>query len=391
LKFASAVSRLVEGVDAAEELLHAIRAGGCPNPDFVALFITGHHRESAALIADHIRIQLEPGTLIGCTGEGVIGADREIEREPGAAALAASLPGVTVGGFHISPQDWNDALASAEVLETLLGNPEGGRGCLILADPFSTPIDELLAALDRQPGIGPVFGGMASGAYQPGGNALFLNDELYTEGCVGAVFTGPIRVQTIVSQGCRPIGERYLVTGAVQNLITTLGNRPALEVAREAMEMIRDYERSVGSELFLGIAMSEYQEEFGRGDFLVRNLIGGDPGTGVIAVGDAIRPGQTVQFHVRDAQAADDDLRALLSPAADSAPSGALLFSCNGRGTRLFEEPCHDIGATLDVLPGLQAAGFFAMGELGPVGGKSYIHGHSASIALFSPAKEAQI
>ena len=229
---------------------------------------------------------------------------------------------------------------------------------------------------------------MASGAYQPGGNALFLDDGLYTEGCVGVTFSGRLSIETVVSQGCRPVGERLLVTGANENVIATLGNKPALEVAEGIIEMLRDEEKLLASELFLGIAMNEYKDELSRGDFLVRNLIGGDRNTGAIAVGDVVRPGQTVQFHVRDSDAATEDLRELLTPAAESAPSGALLFSCNGRGTRMFDEPSHDVQATLDVLPRTPIAGFFAMGELGPIGGKSYIHGHTASFALFRPAEE---
>jgi small ligand-binding sensory domain FIST len=199
------------------------------------------------------------------------------------------LPGVGLRGFHISPQDWNDALASPEVLETILGEPAQGRGCLLLADPFSTPIDELLQSIDSLAAVGPVFGGMASGAYQQGGNALFLNDGLYTDGCVGVVFSGALGIRTVVSQGCRPIGSRLLVTGAERNLITSLGNRPAMEVAEEVISTIRDEERFVGSDLFLGIAMDEYLEEYERGDFLVRNLIGGDRDSGVIAVGELSR------------------------------------------------------------------------------------------------------
>ena len=389
MKFAAARSRLVEGVDAAEEIIHSLRTAGFEALDLIALFVTAHHRQDAALIADRIRIELSPGLLVGCTCEGVIGVDEEIEREPGVAVLAGSLPDVTLRGFRFSPQDWNDALSSQEVLESITGEQTDSRGCLLLADPFSTPIDELLASLDQLPGLGPIFGGMASGAYQPGGNALFLDDGLYTEGCVGVTFSGPLTIETVVSQGCRPVGGRLLVTGASENIITTLGNKPALEVAEEVIDTLRNQESPVESELFLGIAMDEYKGEYSRGDFLVRNLIGGDRDTGVIAVGDVVRPGQTVQFHVRDSDAATEDLRELLAPAAESAPSGALLFSCNGRGTRMFDEPSHDVQATLDVLPRTPIAGFFAMGELGPIGGKSYIHGHTASFALFRPQEDA--
>ena len=386
MKFHSARSRLKDGGDATEEILHSLRAAGCDSPDLLALFVTSHHRESIAQMADRVRMELNPGVLLGCTGEGVIGVDEEIEREPGVSVLAARLPGVSLRGFAINPLEWNDALSRGEVLETIVGAAEDARGCLLLADPFSTPIEDLLGAIDTFTGLGPVFGGMASGAYQPGGNALLLDDGLYTEGCVGVTFSGPIQIQTVVSQGCRPVGDRYLVTGAHENLITSLGNRPALDVAED---VIKEIGRDDGMELFLGITMSEYQEQYGRGDFLIRSVLGGDRNTGVIAVGEVVRPGQTVQFHVRDAAAASEDLNQLLIPAADSDPSGALLFSCNGRGTRMFDRASHDVRGILGVMPAIPVAGFFAMGEIGPVGGKNYLHGHTASIALFSgPAED---
>ena len=389
MEFAAARSRLVDSDDAVEEILHSLRGSLNQPPDFAALFITTHHRAAAARIADRIHMSLEPNALIGCTCEGVIGVDEEIEREPGISALIGSLPGVTLNPFHLHPQEWNDALTSPEVLESMVGSRPDTRGYLILGDPFTTPIEDLLASLDRLPGRAPTFGGMASGAYQPGGNALIQGDELHTEGCVGVAFSGPIQIQTVVSQGCRPVGERYLVTGAHDNIIGTLGGVPALDVAEEVISTLRDEERFYGADLFLGIAIDEYKEVFTRGDFLIRNLLGGDRQSGTIAVGDVIRPGQTVQFHVRDAGTAGEDLHALLYPLTDSeSPSGGLLFSCNGRGTRMFDAPCHDIRAGRELLPRTPIAGFFTMGELGPIGGRSYIHGHTASFALFSSAEE---
>jgi small ligand-binding sensory domain FIST len=228
---------------------------------------------------------------------------------------------------------------------------------------------------------------MASGGHRPGENRLFYNSHELRQGAIGLVIRGGPRVRSVVSQGCRPIGTHYVVTRAERNIVHALGGAPPLQRIRELFDTLsgRDAEL-VQTGLHLGLAMSEYQDRFERGDFLVSNLIGSDPTTGAIAIATQVRVGQTVRFHVRDAEAADEDLRSLL--AADRAaeatpPKAGLLFSCNGRGTRLFTEPHHDAAAVQAISGRLPLAGFFAQGELGPIGGRNYMHGFTASIALF--------
>jgi small ligand-binding sensory domain FIST len=201
-------------------------------------------------------------------------------------------------------------------------------------------------------------------------------------------FGGAVRLDTVVSQGCRSIGEPLVITRAEENRILELGRRPALQVAEELLSQLpaEDMELLRAGGLFVGLVINEYQERFGRGDFLIRSLLGADRETKALAIGDAARAGQTLQFHLRDAASADEELRELLAEEIGRGAAGGLLFSCNGRGTRMFPEPNHDARVTREVLPGLPLAGFFAMGELGPVGGKSFIHGHTASLVLFRPA-----
>jgi len=258
---------------------------------------------------------------------------------------------------------------------------------LLLADPFTFPVDAFIARMaEEHPGM-PIVGGMASGAAEPGGNTLVTGPRTENSGAVGLVVGGSVRIRPVVSQGCRPIGRPMVVTKSEENLIVELGGRPALERLREIYGQLDEADRRlVRSSLHVGRAASEYRESFGRGDFLVRNVVGADPESGVVAVGDSVRTGQTVQFHVRDAATADEDLRSLLAAAGPTTPVGALVFTCNGRGMRLFDEPHHDARCVRECLGPVPTAGFFAQGEIGPIGDRTFLHGFTASIALVEPA-----
>jgi small ligand-binding sensory domain FIST len=272
-----------------------------------------------------------------------------------------------------------------------LPNPwPAGAALFLLGDPFSFPADELIQRINEDhPGI-PVLGGMASGGARPEENRLLLGSRCHPAGAVAALVHGGVRIRSVVSQGCRPIGRPFIVTKAEANVIRELGGMPALGRLQEVFaELTPNEQQMVREGLHVGRVLSEYQDHFGRGDFLVRNVIGADPDSGAIAIGDYVRPGQTVQFHVRDAETADEDLRALLTSAATDAaasPAGALVFTCNGRGTRLFSAPDHDAACVRDCLGNIPVAGFFAQGELGPIGGKNFLHGFTASVALIEGA-----
>jgi small ligand-binding sensory domain FIST len=207
---------------------------------------------------------------------------------------------------------------------------------------------------------------------------------------VGITLNGAIDVQTVVSQGCRPVGHPVVVTKAHENVIEQIAGRPALQVLQEIVDtMPREEQQLLRNGLYIGRAIDEYRESWSRGDFLVRNVMGMEQATGGIGITDLVRVGQTVQFHVRDAATAEEDLRLLLEEQKkQDAPAGGLLFNCNGRGTRMFSKPCHDISATRAILPQTPIAGFFAAGELGPVGRRNFIHGHTASFALFRPGRD---
>jgi small ligand-binding sensory domain FIST len=388
VNFGAAVARGQSAETVARGLLAALPNACGGAPDLVLLFFTAPLRDEAEDLARRLRNTLEPRVFVAVSGESVIGGEEEVEQEPAASLLAGRLPDVELQPFRIGASEWSALLRDEERLQQRVGSGPEHRAQLLLGDPFTTPIDPLLRRLDEVLQA-PTFGGMASAARQPGGNLLMLGERAFVEGAVGVGFGAAVAVETVVSQGCRPIGDPVVVTRAQENLILELGRRRPVDVARETIEALPEREQGLlQGGLFIGVAIDEYRDRFARGDFLVRGLMGVEPESGALAVGDAVRAGQTVQFHVRDAATAHEDLAELLAPQRYCPrPAGALLFSCNGRGTRLFREPHHDARTTLAALPGTPLAGFFAMGELGPVGGHSFIHGHTASLALFRPAR----
>ena len=259
--------------------------------------------------------------------------------------------------------------------------PTDARAMLVLADPFTFPagqfLDDLRARLGREL---PVIGGLASAARGPGGNRLVLDDQVMTDGAVGVVLAG-VDVTTVVSQGCRPIGDPLIVTSGEGRLIGELAGRPAMQRLEEMVRRLGPEELALARQgLHLGRVIDESKADFGRGDFLIRSVLGADPERGAVAVGDEVAVGDTVQFQVRDAASAAEDLHHLL---ATEAADAALLFTCTGRGTHLFGVPDHDAGVLDTALGGVPSAGMSCAGEIGPVGGRSFLHSFTASIALF--------
>jgi small ligand-binding sensory domain FIST len=389
MRFAAGISVAGEVEATARELVAEVSGKVAPPADLAVLFFTSHLRPEAARLAEAVRAAVQPRVLIGCSCEGVIGVDREVETIAGASLLVGSVPGVTLQPFQIAGEEWRSLLEDDERLQQRVGTGAEHRAQIVLADPFTTPVDLLLQALDRTFPGQPTLGGMASAARRMGQNALLLNNEILNDGVVGVGIGGALQVDTVVSQGCRPIGSPMVITRAHENVIEELGRRSAWEAAEAMLHALPPGDVALVQEngLWIGVVIDEYRERFGRGDFLVRNLLGADRETGSLIVGDVVRAGQTIQFHVRDAASADEDLHLLMKAQREEStpPAGALLFSCNGRGVRLFEQPHHDVTAILHAVPNTPIAGFFAAGELGPIGGRCFLHGHTASVALFRP------
>ena len=390
LQFAAALSTAADTGDAVSEVCHRAGKALAGAPSLAMVFFSPHHAEQASLIAERISGGLSVECLLGCTGESIVGNAQEIEGEPALALWLATLPGVNVQPMHLQFERTPEGGSVVGWPDDLPEPWPKGAALFTLADPFTFPADWLLERLNEdRPGV-PVLGGMASGGYRPGDNRLLLGRRVSSQGAVAALVHGPVNIQAVVSQGCRPIGRHYVITKAEQNIILKLSGKPPLQQLQELFDTLPPSEQQLAQQgLHVGRVINEYQDRFERGDFLVRNCLGADRNTGALQIGDYVRAGQTVQFHVRDAGTADEDLRHLLGQARAAARAqAALLFTCNGRGTRLFDRPHHDAAALADLLGPVPVAGFFAQGEIGPIGGKNFLHGFTASAALFGPVAE---
>ncbi|HEX9437742.1 MAG TPA: FIST N-terminal domain-containing protein [Candidatus Limnocylindria bacterium] len=357
--------------------------------DLLLLFVAPQFEPEIVEILERASEQAEDAVVIGCTAAGVIGGTAEVEDAPAIAAWAASLPGIGVLPFRLTFQRDGEH----GIIDGLDDLPARDRDDVVvmLSDPFSFPADLFLDHLNEHaPGV-PIVGGQASGGLEAGRNVLVSNGEMVRDGAVGVILRGAGATSWLVSQGCRPIGETYAVTSAERNVIHELAGVPAVRRLEEVYAAASPRDQLLMRRgLHVGQAISELKPELARGDFLIRNVMGIDAKSGAIAITDMVEVGQTVQFQVRDADSAREDLRLILERERerDERPVvGALLFSCNGRGQALFGQPDHDIGAVQRAFGSVPVAGFFAAGELGPVAGRNFLHGFTASVLLVRDRK----
>jgi small ligand-binding sensory domain FIST len=385
MTFASALSEHPDPAEATGEIIGAVLEQLGTEPDVAAVFGSPQHRDAFGDVAAAISRMIRPRVLVGTTAVAVLGGTREVEDAPAV--------GLWAGRLAARPRPLRlqaTRTPSGVALQGLSASTfEPGDALLLLADPFSLPVEAIIDALAAlevpgpDPGTlaVPVVGGLASAANTPGGNRLVLDDEVVSAGGVGVVLPGGVATTTVVSQGCRPIGDPMIVTRAEGNLVIEIAGRPALDRLDDLVRAADAEERSMlASGLQIGIAIDEHRATFERGDFLVRSVVGADRRQRALAVGDRVEVGTTVQFQVRDAVAADEDLRAML---ADATGDAALVFTCNGRGQRLFGEPDHDARVVHDTLGSPALSGMFCAGEIGPVGGRSFVHGFTASVLVF--------
>ena len=361
------------------------------SPDLILFFMSPGHSSRYDEIPARLAAS-EPGALlIGCSAGGVVGAGREVERSPALSLTAASLPDVRLQPFHLDLDRIEHLARDPESWYELVGfGGDTAAQFLLFPDPFTCDASALIESLDAAFPKATVVGGLASGASGPGENALCLGSAIHSSGVVGVAMRGPIAMDTIVAQGCRPIGAPLFVTKAVGNRILELDGRRPTEVMTELFAELSDSDRELfRRSLFLGVVMREGLQEYLQGDFLIRNLLGIDSETGVLAIGESLRAGQVVQFHLRDAETSSAELEALLlryrRESNGPRPRGALLFSCMGRGEGLYGEPDHDSRMLRENLGVEPIGGFFCNGEIGPVHGRTFLHGYTSSVALFHP------
>ncbi len=378
MKFVSAISLETEPARIAQDIHDQLAADG---PfDLVVAFVRPPTDPAGAEVLAGLREILAPRRFIGCTAGGVVGSGREIESDDATSVLAARLPGVRVDPL---PDLDDEAVDLA---------PDDLQACIVLVDPYSTATEALLRRLDQlAPGV-PVIGGVASWATAPGRNRLAQDGNVVNTGLVGVTLRGNVRVSTIVSQGCRPVRDWFTVTSSRSNLVQELDGKPPLEVLQKVFaEASPEDQKLMRSGILLGRGVARQPDDLGHGSFVIRVVLGADRESGAISVADRVREGEFVQFHVRDAQSARDDLEMLLTPQVfEETAAGALLFTCNGRGERFFGERDADVAIIGNALgEQVPVTGFFCGGEIGPIGSANFVHGYTASLAVFRPGSDA--
>jgi len=340
-------------------------------PDIAFVFVSAEHAADAGQVASEVRRALDPGVLVGASTEAVIGGGHEFEGRPAVSVLAAALGSGSACARHVT---------AAEA-----GTLDVSGPAVVVADPYTFPVERLLDDMNEAD-AGVAVGGLASGGRGAGEHALICGEDVHREGAVVVDLEGPVGLRVLVSQGCAPIGPEMVVTRAESNVIHELAGRPAYGRLVEIVGSLDPHQAElVRRGVLAGLVIDENRVDYGPDDYLVRGILGGDPESGAIAVGDVPRVGQTFRFHVRDASTADAGLRAALADgtAQPGRVTGGLLFACNGRGTGLFGAPDHDAAATASALGGAPVAGMFCAGEIGPVGGRTFLHGFTATLALF--------
>ena len=390
MKWASAISESENVEEAVSECAESIKSIVGNSPDLVFVFpsfnFSGQFKDISNALSQHF----ENSVIMGCSGNGVIGAGREVEHTPGFAMCAAELPEVEITPFHISDSDLPDGDDPPNKWENVLGvSRESHPNFVLLADPFSVRGENLLMGMDYAYPDCKIVGGLASGGTQPGSNALYLNNITYDHGIAGVALSGNIEINTIVAQGCKPIGSLSRITKCERNILQELDGRSPFDILGETYNDLNEADQKLfQNSLFLGVVMDPFESSPGIGDFLIRNIVGANPDAGQLAVGQMLREGQLVQFHLRDAQTSTENLSNMLDEYQSTSfgpETGALMFSCLGRGKYLYEEPDHDTDLFREKIGDLPLTGFFCNGEIGPVSGSTFLHGYTSSFGIFKP------
>lgn len=362
---------------------------GDTEPDLVIGFVSADFMDEFDEISALVKKQLRAKHFIGCSAGGLIGGGFEVEKEKGIAITAAVLPDVEIKLFHFEDADLPDLDSAPSAWEKAVGVESTSEPhFILLPDPFSFKVDTLMQGLDYAFAKSVKLGGLASGGNRGGMNALFCGDKVYRSGVVGAALSGNVVVDSVVAQGCRPIGHPMRVTKCLNNFLIELDGEPAVHVLKEAIMKLSPMDQKLAyNALFLGVVMDEFKADFHGGDFLIRNILGIEQKSGALMVGEILRNERTVQFHLRDAATSSEDLRLMLKAYSEqqneSDAAGALLFSCLGRGKHLYGESNHDSECFREFLGDIPLGGFFCNGEIGPVGGTTFLHGYTSSFGIF--------
>jgi small ligand-binding sensory domain FIST len=399
MAWANAVSTRASLEGAVREVVEQLRGQLTAPPDLGLVFISSSFTSEFPRLLPLLQELLPIPMLVGCSGGGIVGMDehhypQELEDTPALSLTVATLPGVSIHSFHLASDDLPDLDSPPSAWSDLVGvDPADNPQFILLAEPFGSGVSDLLQGLDFAYPGGVKIGGLASVDGFNRHCGLFCDRTHYSDGVVGVALAGPVVLDTIVAQGCRPIGPVYRVDKAERNILLSLGDADGtatapLELLQAMVDTLSEGDRQLAqTSLFIGIAQDSFKLNLDQGDFLIRALLGVDPKMGAIAVGDRLRPGQRVQFHLRDARTSAADLENLLERyqrqlAASPAPAGALMFACMGRGEGLYDQANFDSGLFAQYLPGVTLGGFFCGGEIGPVGKTTFLHGFTSVFGI---------
>ena len=392
MRFTSGISDAVSAQTAAEsacrQVIEQLAGESC---HLACVFVSTIYRASWPDIVGRIADQLKPQVLIGCSGSGIIGGEQEIEWVPAISIVAAHLPEVQLFPFTVTPDELESSAPGGFWIDKVGASPGTQPIFVLFVDPYTCEPMKLIDELNQTYRTRPIIGGLVSGGNEPGEHLLFTGTTVSHEGAVGVAMTGNIAMDTIVSQGCRPVGRPYVVTKAEENVVWQLGGRQALSVLHEVLSGLSSDDRELARQgsIVVGLVVNEMRAAFAPGDFLIRNIVGIDPEIGALAVAEEVRQGQTLQFHLRDASTSRQELRRLLAQCGSAPqlppPAGCLLFNCTGRGKSFYGVAHHDVKAIKTVNRTLPVGGFFCNGEIGPIGTTNFLHGYTASLGLFRP------
>ncbi len=392
MKWVASLSTRTRYEDAFQEAASSIaRQFDGQQPDLVLVFLSSHFEEDYERVPLDVKSHFKGAILLGCSGGGIIGKGQEVEDRAALSITAAILPDVVIVPFHLGPAELPDVDVAPETWGEKLGLvAEQEPDFIVLPDPFSSDAQQLAWGLDAAYPRSTVVGGLASGARAPGENALFIGQRTYSSGVVGIAVYGDIKVDTVVAQGCRPLGDPMRISRCQRNLLFELDGKPAVEVLdRLFNELTEEEQRAFRLSPMIGIAMDSDRDVFGPGDYLIRNLVGLDRSEGVLALAAMLEGEKVVQFHVRDPAASAQDLAGVLARhrmgEGGTRAMGALLFSCLGRGRNFYGAVDHDTSMFREHFGDIPLGGFFCSGEIGPVHGKTFLHGYTSSFGLFRP------
>ena len=369
----------------AEDLRRQLQA---PHVSLGLVFMSPQFFPHAKAVLEILRVHAQVPLLTGCSSQSLIAGGVEVEENAGLTLGLFALPDAELRPFHFTQEQVEEASGPGYWRTKTGVQPGETNGWLAFIDPFHLDSEAWLRGWNDTFAPLPILGGLASGDFSEQRTQVYLNGDVFEEGGVAISVGGAVKLAGVISQSCTPIGETWTLTKVEQNIIHQIGNRPAYEVLAETFNTLTpDEQRKSRGNLFIGLVVNEYLEDFHRGDFLIRNLLGADPKSGSIAVGALPRLGQTVQFQRRDAAAAEEDMNELLDRAKTQIGGatiyGGCLCSCNGRGRGLFGQPNHDAEKIQRRFGPVGLAGFFCNGEIGPIGEKNFLHGFTASLALF--------